>query len=71
VVAVHPSLGEEEDPAERRAQLLDVVGEVQGGQLSFSWIYRADMHREATVEAVAADFADALRRIASDCREVS
>jgi hypothetical protein len=45
-----------------------VLGAAQGGQLEFAWYYQPDLHDEATVESVAADFGDALLRIAADCR---
>ncbi|MDT8913027.1 non-ribosomal peptide synthase/polyketide synthase [Amycolatopsis sp. PS_44_ISF1] len=65
--AVHGSLGRDHDPAEHRPHLLDLVGAVQDGELVFSLIYRPDRHERPTVEAVAADFAEALRAIARDC----
>ena len=69
--AVHGSFGQEHDPAGRGPHLLEVVGAVQTGQLEFSWYYQPDVHDLATVQAVAGDFAGALRRIAQDCRETA
>jgi non-ribosomal peptide synthase protein (TIGR01720 family) len=69
VRAVHGSLGQDHDPADRGPHLLEIVGAVQAGRLEFSWYYQPDLHDESTVEAVAGDFADALRRIARDCRD--
>jgi hypothetical protein len=46
-----------------------VSGGTQGGRLRFSWSYHPDRHDRSTVAAVADRFADALRRIARDCRE--
>jgi non-ribosomal peptide synthase protein (TIGR01720 family) len=66
--AVHSSIGREHDPATRDTHLLEVVGGVQDGQLTFSWSYRPDRHDESTVRAVADDFTSALRAIAADCR---
>ena len=63
---VHSSLGRESDPADRAEHLLEVVGAVDGGRLQFTWYYQADVHDEATVAVVAADFATALRAIARD-----
>jgi non-ribosomal peptide synthase protein (TIGR01720 family) len=68
IKAVHPSVGQEHDPADGATHELDVAGAVQDGQLTFAWQYRSDLHGEATVRAVAADFTAALRAIASDCR---
>jgi non-ribosomal peptide synthase protein (TIGR01720 family) len=69
--AVHGPLGQEHDPAHPGAHLLEVVGAVQNGQLGFSWYYQPDVHDLSTVQAVANDFSDALRRIVEDCREIA
>ncbi|VVJ19160.1 Polyketide synthase modules and related proteins [Amycolatopsis camponoti] len=66
--ASHPPIGREQDPANVPAHLLEVVGGVRDGRLEFTWFFRPDRHDRATVEAVAAGFAEALRRIAADCR---
>jgi non-ribosomal peptide synthase protein (TIGR01720 family) len=66
--AMHPSIGQEDDPDNGNDHLLDVVGAVAGGQLGFSWRYQLDL-KSPTVQSVADDFIDALRRIARDCRE--
>ncbi|MEU1949464.1 condensation domain-containing protein, partial [Streptomyces sp. NPDC020125] len=68
VHAEHGSFGQDHDPREGGSHLLEVVGAVQDGRLGFTWRYRPDVHEKATVEAVAGDFAEALRRIAEDCR---
>jgi amino acid adenylation domain-containing protein/non-ribosomal peptide synthase protein (TIGR01720 family) len=65
--AVHASIGQEHDPTARDTHLLEVVGGVQDGQLTFSWLYRPDRHDESTISAVADDFATALHAIATDC----
>ncbi|MER6800382.1 condensation domain-containing protein, partial [Amycolatopsis mediterranei] len=64
--AVRGSLGRDHDPAEHHPHLLDLVGAVQDGELVFSLIYQPGRHDRRTVEAVAGDFAGALRRIAAD-----
>ncbi|MFI9379909.1 non-ribosomal peptide synthase/polyketide synthase [Kutzneria sp. NPDC052558] len=64
----HGSFGRDHDPAERKAHLLDVVGAVQEGKLAFSWLYQPSRHERSTVEAVVAEFEQALRAIAEDCR---
>jgi non-ribosomal peptide synthase protein (TIGR01720 family) len=63
------SLGQDHDPADRGAHMIEVVGEVQGGRLSVFWHYSPDLHDPATVKFVAGEFLDALARIAQDCRE--
>ena len=69
LAAVHSSLGQDHDPADRGTHVLEVVGAAQGGRLEFSWYYHADLHKPSTMETVAGWFADALRRIAHDCRQ--
>ncbi|MGH3799015.1 MAG: amino acid adenylation domain-containing protein, partial [Pseudonocardiaceae bacterium] len=68
--AVHGSLGQAHDPADPGAHLLEVVGAVQHGQLGFSWFYQPDRLSQASVQAVVDDFAEALRGIAADCRNL-
>ncbi|MCE7000690.1 non-ribosomal peptide synthase/polyketide synthase [Saccharothrix sp. S26] len=65
--AVRPSVGADHDPADAGDHLVDVVGEA-GRTLGFTWYYHPSAHPAAEVEAVAADFAAALRAIAADCR---
>jgi non-ribosomal peptide synthase protein (TIGR01720 family) len=69
--AVHGSIGQDQDPAERGPHLVEVAGGAQEGQLSFSWHYQPDCHNQSTVESVAGDFLDALRCIAQECRETT
>jgi non-ribosomal peptide synthase protein (TIGR01720 family) len=66
--SMHGSLGQDHDPANRSSHMLEIVGNVEGGQLAFCWYYQPGLHDHCTVEAVAGDFGDALRRIARDCR---
>jgi non-ribosomal peptide synthase protein (TIGR01720 family) len=63
-----PAIGADHDPADPGEHLVDVVGEVAEGRLSFAWYYRPDQLDRATVEAVAEDFAEALRGIAAAAR---
>jgi non-ribosomal peptide synthase protein (TIGR01720 family) len=65
---MHGSIGQVHSPADPGAHLLEVLGGVQDGRLGFSWRYQPDHHYEATVQAVADNFAEALRGIARDCR---
>jgi non-ribosomal peptide synthase protein (TIGR01720 family) len=64
---VHGSLGRDHDPSEQGPYLIEIVGAVQSGRLEFSWYYQPGVHDLATIQAVAGDFTDALRRIAHDC----
>src|SRR3954447_18040270 len=61
-----PSLGRDHDPANLRPHPIEVVGGVDREQLQFAWAYRPDLVAGSTVERLAADFGDALRRIAAD-----
>jgi non-ribosomal peptide synthase protein (TIGR01720 family) len=69
VRAVHTALGQEYKPADRDSCPLEVVGAVEGGELGFTWFYQLDRIDESTVERLAGGFAEALRRIAHDCRK--
>jgi len=66
--ATLPAIGADHDPADTGQHLIDVVGEVNDGQLSFVWYYRTDHYARGTIETVAGDFAKALRGIAGDVR---
>ncbi|NUT52322.1 MAG: amino acid adenylation domain-containing protein, partial [Saccharothrix sp.] len=67
--ATLPSVGREHDPDDAGDHLIDVVGEA-GRTLGFTFYHHPSAHPTAEVEAVAADFAAALRAIAADCRGV-
>ncbi|MGW7573424.1 non-ribosomal peptide synthase/polyketide synthase [Streptomyces sp. NPDC054765] len=69
VRAEHGSFGQDHDPRDGGSHLLEAVGAVQEGRLSFTWHYRPGRHEETTVRAVAGDFAEALRRIARHARD--
>jgi non-ribosomal peptide synthase protein (TIGR01720 family) len=66
--AVHESIGRHQAPAPAAAHLVDVLGGVDAGELTFSLLYQPESYDEPTMSRVAADFADALRQIARDCR---
>ncbi|WP_425564008.1 amino acid adenylation domain-containing protein [Saccharothrix xinjiangensis] len=57
------------DPAAPRPHLLDVVGQVRGDRLEFTFFYSDQAHDEATVRSLADGFAAALRGIAAHCAE--
>jgi hypothetical protein len=48
-----------------------VVGAVHDGRLTFTLYYRPDLHTPADAASVAGDFAEALRQIARNCRELA
>jgi non-ribosomal peptide synthase protein (TIGR01720 family) len=51
----------------RRSQLLTVNGLVANGRLQLSWTYSENVHRRATIEKLAIDFMEALRRLIRHC----
>ncbi|WP_447002782.1 non-ribosomal peptide synthase/polyketide synthase [Saccharothrix isguenensis] len=77
-----PSVGQDHDPSDIADHAIDVVGEA-GRTLAFTWYYRPSVNSTGgigtgginagginaeEVEVLVADFADALRAIAADCR---
>jgi amino acid adenylation domain-containing protein/non-ribosomal peptide synthase protein (TIGR01720 family) len=67
--AFHDTIGQEQDPAEHVTHLVEVVGAVQGGRLSFTWHYSGNVHHEATIAGVATAFQDALVALARHCEQ--
>jgi non-ribosomal peptide synthase protein (TIGR01720 family) len=65
--AFHDTIGQEQDPGEHVTHLVEIVGAVQDGHLSFTWHYSADIHHEATISWVAETFLDALVALARHC----
>ncbi|HEV8558082.1 MAG TPA: non-ribosomal peptide synthase/polyketide synthase [Actinophytocola sp.] len=61
--------GEIQDPREIRPFLIDIVGMVEQGRLTFSWTYAAGVHTEATIERLATGLVAALGQIARHCAE--
>jgi amino acid adenylation domain-containing protein/non-ribosomal peptide synthase protein (TIGR01720 family) len=51
----------------RRSQLLSVNGLVAGGRLQLSWSYSENVHRRATIESVAGNYMEALRKLIRHC----
>jgi non-ribosomal peptide synthase protein (TIGR01720 family) len=52
-----------DDPRALRGHLLDVSAAVAGEELSVVWLYSGNLHREDTVQALAAAFLEALRDV--------
>ncbi|MFJ9841393.1 non-ribosomal peptide synthase/polyketide synthase [Kitasatospora sp. NPDC101155] len=57
------------DRAARRPHLLDVLGRVSAGRLTFTWSYSREVHHRATVARLAAELLDELREIVRHCAE--
>ncbi|MBD0673127.1 non-ribosomal peptide synthetase, partial [Streptomyces sp. CBMA156] len=55
------------DRTARRPHLLDVLGQVTEGRLSFTWSYSRRVHHSGTVARLAAELLDELREIVRHC----
>ncbi|WP_158103276.1 non-ribosomal peptide synthetase, partial [Crossiella equi] len=62
-----PTEGAERAPHQERHHLIEVNGEVSGGQLTFDLTYASTRHHEHTVRALADGFTAALREIIAHC----
>ena len=51
-----------------RSRLLELNGVIVGGRLRLDWTYSENVHRRATVEGIAEDFAEALRSLITHCQ---
>ncbi|BDM74033.1 non-ribosomal peptide synthetase (plasmid) [Streptomyces nigrescens] len=61
---LHRGLSLDADPAAARPHALEVVGQLDGDALEFTWFYSANLHHEGTVAHLAGQFAGALEEIA-------
>ncbi|HEY0806933.1 MAG TPA: condensation domain-containing protein, partial [Pseudonocardiaceae bacterium] len=52
-----------------RPHLLDIVGAIEDGSLSFTWYYSTNVHAEATIAALADQLLTALREIIEHCAQ--
>ncbi|MEU9456739.1 amino acid adenylation domain-containing protein [Streptomyces sp. NPDC048277] len=64
--AISP-IGLAEEPLAHRLHALDIVGQVGGGRLEFTWSYSAGRHDQQTVEALASAFLAHLAAIVEHC----
>jgi non-ribosomal peptide synthase protein (TIGR01720 family) len=68
IVTATASYGPLASPAERRRSLLDINAVVAQGEIQFAWTYSDQIHRESTIEALAHQFIDALRKLITHCQ---
>ena len=54
-------------PRGNRRYLLEIDGNVVGGQLQVGWTYSRELHHDATIARVSDDFVDALRALIAGC----
>ncbi|MFD6407163.1 amino acid adenylation domain-containing protein, partial [Streptomyces diastaticus] len=59
--------GGEHHPGEARGHVLEVVGAVQDGRLTFTWTYSENLHARATVAALAERYTAELRELLAHC----
>ena len=52
-----------------RVFALEVYGQIQGGRLELDFEYSANLHDQATIQTLANDFLDTLRRLLSHCQQ--
>ena len=69
LVAADADPGAARSPAGERTHLLALDAAVSGGRLSATWTYGRRVHHAATVERLAAAFADELRTMVAHCRD--
>ncbi|NEA52331.1 condensation domain-containing protein, partial [Streptomyces sp. SID10815] len=65
--APHGGLTGGMDRTAERPHLLDVLGQVSGGRLEFTWSYSDQVHHRETVARLAGELADELRAVIRHC----
>ncbi len=65
-VASHPP-GSEEDPAARRAYLLEIIAQIKGGCLELEIVYSTALHHRATIENLANNIHSNLESLLAHC----
>ncbi|MDQ4011666.1 MAG: amino acid adenylation domain-containing protein, partial [Actinomycetota bacterium] len=61
------AIGDDAAAQSVRPCLLDVVGQVENGELELAWTYSSQLHDEATVRRLATEMIEALREIVQHC----
>ena len=62
------STGAVVSPKAKRKYLIDINAEIEGGRLNVYWSYSENVHRRETIERLAEDYIQALRRITIHCQ---
>ncbi|MGH3886377.1 MAG: amino acid adenylation domain-containing protein, partial [Pseudonocardiaceae bacterium] len=65
----HTSIGQDFATTSTRPYLLDVIGQVDNGELELSWIYSREIHHHDTINALAHTMLTALRDIVTHCAQ--
>ncbi|MFG6107743.1 amino acid adenylation domain-containing protein [Leptothoe sp. EHU-05/26/07-4] len=61
------SVGPLRDPQAHRQHLLDITGQVLDGQLQIIWTYSDQVHKTATIEALADQYLQTLQQLIEHC----
>jgi amino acid adenylation domain-containing protein/non-ribosomal peptide synthase protein (TIGR01720 family) len=62
------SLGPTRSPQQNRVNLVEIIGVINAGMLQMQWHYSENIHRRATMEAVANNYIVALRTLIRHCQ---
>ena len=62
------SAGPSHGPHGRRSHAIEVNAQVAEGRLEVEWTFSENRHRRSTIESVARDYIEALRRLIEHCR---
>lgn len=65
--AARESSGPTRSALEQRRYVLEIGGSINGGQLRMTWRYSENLHRRATIEALAERFMAALKALIKHC----
>jgi non-ribosomal peptide synthase protein (TIGR01720 family) len=65
--AAGEGVGPNQSEQASRTHLLEIEGLVVGGQLRLTWAYSAAVHREETIEQLAAEYIERLRALIAHC----
>ncbi|WP_205660481.1 non-ribosomal peptide synthetase [Amycolatopsis antarctica] len=65
-----PNVGRDHHPDQERPYLLDVVGVVENGEMEFTWVYSANVHRPETIRRLADRLITLLDEIIGHCANV-
>jgi non-ribosomal peptide synthase protein (TIGR01720 family) len=67
-VPIRGAMGALRSPRGDRSHLLEINGVTHRGRLRLDWTYSENLHRRATIEHLAQDFVEALRRLIAHCQ---
>jgi non-ribosomal peptide synthase protein (TIGR01720 family) len=68
LVLAREACGPTSSPRSPRRHLLDINGSVSDGRLQLAWTYSVELHRSATIAALAQTFIQALQTLIAHCQ---